>query len=148
MLRRVETPAGSLYTLSAAGRSYLGYKNPWKPVGARFLARRYATRRLIEGLRLERFVVYRDRYRGSVLLWDADQQVLLLVAAYYTVPSKPTLWDLFRKGDALGAKVVVAYNRVRGRPFNLVRDGAIEYRNLQALPERPRMTLELVRAQP
>lgn len=149
MLQAVETPVGLLYTLNPSGRRHLGYKNPWKPVGARFLARRYTTRRLVEALRLERPVTFKARFRGSLLLWDADRQGLLLVAGYYSAPSKPTLMDLFRKAEALNARALVAFDRPRGgRPFNLLRSGAIEYRPLRDLPERPGANLVLVRARP
>lgn len=149
MLQAVETPVGLLYTPNSSGRRYLGYKNPWKPVGARFLARRYITRRLVEALRLERPVTFKTRFRGSVLLWDADRQGLLLVAGYYSAPSKPTLMDLFRKAKDLDARALVAFDRPHGgRPFNLLRSGAIEHRPLRDLPERPGVNLALVRARP
>ncbi|ADR37797.1 hypothetical protein Ocepr_2349 (plasmid) [Oceanithermus profundus DSM 14977] len=149
MLQRVDAPVGPLFVLGVEGRRYLGYKNPWKPLSMRYVTRRFATRRLIEELRRERPLVYKERFRGSVLLRDVVSGERLLVAGYPMPPSKPTLLELFRKGRELGARVTVAFDRPRGgRPFNLVRQGAVEFRRLRELPELPAMTLELVTARP
>ena len=149
MLQTVNTAHEELYVLGLEGRRYLGYKNPWKPVGVRYAVRRFATRRLIEVLRQEQPLVFEERFRGSVLLRDTASGDRVLVAGYPSPPSKPTLLGLFRKGRELGARVVVAFDRPRGgRPFNLIRHDAIEYRRLRDLPPLPSMTLELVTGRP
>jgi len=147
-LEETETPLGTLYVLGPQARKLLGYKNPWKRVGARHLLRRFATRRLVESLVAETPLRFLNRYRGSLLL-SGGANNLILVAGYFQRPSKPTIWGLYTKGKELGARIVVAYDRPQGGgQFNLVREGAIEYRRLKDLPEHPGVTLELIKARP